>query len=154
MRSSIMLGLTLVIALAAASIVTAQDDPKVLQAVPPIYPLVALSARASGVVVIEAQIAPNGPVASARTIEGALLLRPISEVTARRWLFASASAPGLRTVRLKFLFMIVSDETSSSERVPIFKPPYEVEIRDAVPKFVHTPNIDPGPKRKRKHNST
>jgi len=136
-------------ALLALSVVSAQDNVSVREAVPPIYPAIALSARATGAVIVEVQIDSAGSVTTARAISGAGALRPISEFTARRWLFASSETAVARSVRLTFRFTIVADGTNSKDRVPIFRPPYEVETRDEVPHIVQTPNSDPGPKRKR-----
>ena len=131
-------------ALAAATIAGAQDEsqPKVLQAVPAIYPLVALSeGHAQGAVVVEVSIDSNGTVTAAQAIAGANLLRPISELSARRWLFAPANVPA-RRCRLTFHFTILPSGASSIERVPIFKPPYEIEIRDAPPRLELLRNSD------------
>jgi Gram-negative bacterial TonB protein C-terminal len=137
------------VGLSVVSVALAQDNVSVREAVPPIYPAIALSARATGAVIIEVQIDSAGSVTAARAISGAAVLRPISEFTARRWLFAPSDTAATRSVRLTFRFTIVADGTNSKDRVPIFRPPYEVEARDEVPHIVQTPNIDPGPKRKR-----
>ena len=64
----------------------AQDNPAVREAVPAIYPAIALSARATGTVIVEVQISSDGSVTSAHAISGAGVLKAISEFTARRWL--------------------------------------------------------------------
>jgi Gram-negative bacterial TonB protein C-terminal len=136
------------IGLASTSIGSGQE-PNVVQAVAPIYPLIALSARAMGAVIVEVQIDSKGAATSVRVIEGAATLRPISEFTARRWLFAP-SGTAVRRVQLTFRFTIVPDQTTSAERSPIFRPPYEIEIRDVVPHFKQRVDSDPPMKRKRK----
>ena len=133
------------------SIASAQDNPPVREALPPIYPAIALSVRATGTVIVEVQISPDGLVTSAHAVSGTGTLKPISEFTARRWLFAPSDLSTIRTARLTFRFTIVPDGTDSKDRVPIFKPPYEVETRSEVPHIVQTPSSDPAPKRKRSH---
>jgi TonB family protein len=130
--------------------ICAAQGPGVVEAVAPIYPWIALSARTSGAVIVEAQVSPRGTVTSVQIIEGAATLRPISELTARRWLFAPTRASEVRTVRLTFRFTIVPDKTPAAERSPIFRPPYGIEIRDFVPQIKNSVDSDPPMKRKHK----
>jgi hypothetical protein len=146
LRTRFLLGALVVL---SPTVAYAQDSPAVREAVPAIYPAIALSAHATGTVIVEVQISSNGSVTSAHAISGAGVLRPISEFTARRWLFASTDTGNARMARLTFRFTIVPDGTDSKDRVPIFRPPYEVETRTDVPQIVQTPNSDPAPKRKR-----
>ena len=66
-------------------------QPIVVEAVPAIYPAVAIAARAEGRVIVEIQIDSNGTVTSAHALEGAPTLRPISEWSALRWRFTPAN---------------------------------------------------------------
>jgi TonB family protein len=135
------------LSISSALLAVAQDNPAVREAVPAIYPLIALSARATGTVVVEVQIDSSGSVTSTRAISGAGVLKPVSEQSARRWKFAS-SETAMRKCRLTFRFIIVLDNASSVERLPIFKPPYEVEIRDSPPELEQRRDSDPPMKRK------
>jgi hypothetical protein len=145
LRTIFIIGLPVLYAVVAS----AQDGPAVREAVPAIYPAIALSAPATGSVIVEVQISSDGSVTSAHAISGAGVLKAISEFTARRWLFAPTDAPNSRVARLTFRFTIVPDGTDSKDRVPIFRPPYEVETRSEVPHIVQTPSVDPAPKRER-----
>src|SRR3954467_9968147 len=138
------------VALSSVSVTLAQDNLPVREAVAPIYPAVALLSRTIGVVIVDVQIDSGGSVTAVRTVSGPMVLKPISELTARRWLFAASDSAGTRSVRLTFRFTIVPDKTSSAERTPIFRPPYEVEIREVVPQLKNRVDSDPPIKRKRK----
>jgi hypothetical protein len=66
----------------------------------------------------------------------------VSEQSARRWLFSPANIEN-RIIRLKFQFKIIPDVRGSSDLLPIFKPPYEVEIRGTPPELKQLRNLDP-----------
>ncbi|MBK6722973.1 MAG: TonB family protein [Ignavibacteria bacterium] len=125
--------------------VSAQNEeagPQVVQAYSAIYPSVAAAARASGSVVVEAEIDSSGKVTSVRTVEGIRLLGAAAEKSARRWIFNPEDIK-TRTVRLTFTFKLVQDDAPADELLPIFLPPYQIEVRRALPKVVDSPNVDP-----------
>jgi TonB family protein len=120
------------------------QQPSVVQAVAPVYPPIAASAGASGKVVIEAQVDSRGIVTSVRTLEGLKLLGKAAEDSARRWVFAPTSEhASIRVVCLTFTFKLMPDDVAPDELLPIFMPPYHVEVRRTVPRVVDNPNIDP-----------
>lgn len=125
---------------------SAQSDaagPGVIKAFPAIYPNVAAAARASGSVVIEVKVDSSGKVISAHIVEGIPLLGVAAEKSARRWIFAPETKHMERAVRLTFTFKLMPEDAPAEELLPIFMPPYHVEVRRALPKVVDSPNIDP-----------
>lgn len=124
-----------------------QSPPRqisVLRAVAPVYPPIAATAGASGTVVIEVQADPRGNVTSARAVEGLKILGRAAEDSARRWVFAPVDGKtDIRVARLTFTFKLMPDDADPSELVPIFMPPYQVEVRRATPRVADNPNVDP-----------
>lgn len=125
------------------------SEPQVVQAVAPSYPVNATVVRASGTVIVEVQVDARGAVTSTRIIESHKLLDKAAESGARRWVFAAADdEKGSRVARLSFTFKLMPSDASADDLLPVFMPPYQVEVRRAVPVVVDSPNIDP-PLRKR-----
>lgn len=125
--------------------VSAQSEtsgPQVVRAYSAIYPTVAAAARASGSVIVEADVDSSGKVTSVRAVEGIRLLGAAAEKSARRWIFTPEDAK-TRTVRLTFTFKLMPDDAPADELLPIFMPPYQIEVRRALPKVIDSPNIDP-----------
>jgi TonB family protein len=63
------------------------DDRRVEKRVPPIYPEIAKRMRISGVVHVEATVAPDGSVTAARATTGNKMLSPAAEDAVKRWKF-------------------------------------------------------------------
>ena len=106
------------------------DQPSVVSAAAPAYPVLAVASNTGGTVKLEVEINAAGEVTSVRTIDGHSLLRQTAERTARRWRFApDAGALKARTVVLTFVFRIMPMNTGAEELTPMFIPPYEVEVR-------------------------
>jgi TonB family protein len=105
------------------------DEPAVVAAVAPTYPVIAAAAKASGDVNVDVTIDSSGNVSSARAVNAHALLKNICEATARRWKFAPTKEPkSNRTARLIFTFREVADRVPEHERTPVFLPPYRVEV--------------------------
>ena len=119
------------------------DGPQVVQAYPAVYPNVAAAARASGSVVIEAKVDSSGKVTSTSIVEGIPLLAVAAGKSARRWMFAPEAKQMERMVRLTFTFKLMPEDAPAEELLPIFMPPYQIEIRQALPKVIDSPNVDP-----------
>lgn len=111
--------------------------------VPPIYPAVALAKGSEGLVVIEVQISATGDVKRVETVDGPRLLHDVAKAAAARWKFNSISSHGVRTVKLSFEFTIRKESTSSSELVPIFLPPFKIEIFSVKSDLVLRVDSDP-----------
>jgi len=63
------------------------DDRRVEKRVPPIYPEIAKRMRISGVVHVEATVAPDGSVTAAKATTGNKMLSPAAEDAVKRWKF-------------------------------------------------------------------
>src|SRR5215213_4565653 len=71
------------------------EQPIVVKAFVPVYPVIALHAEATGTVIVEVKIDIHGEVTSARAISGHKLLHLVSEMTAKRWVFAEDSSANI-----------------------------------------------------------
>jgi TonB family protein len=127
--------------------------PKVVEAVPPIYPHIAATKKFEGKVIVLVRINHEGVVVSATAIEGNKFLQTVAENAAKKWIFAVATineSSDLRIVQISFDFKIFPKKTSETELQPIFKPPYEIEVRGVPPELIFTPSIDHSPEVNRK----
>ena len=111
--------------------------------VPPIYPAVALAAGISGTVVVEIAIDPDGAVKSARSVSGPRLLEDVANAAATRWKFNSTPSTGARTARLVFDFVRLTGDPPSAPVVPIFFPPFTVEINGIKTEIIARKDSDP-----------
>jgi hypothetical protein len=112
----------------------ASDEPTVVSAVAPTYPMFVRGGAGafdlSGEIYVGVSIDETGNVSSVRALNGAPLLQQVAEKAAKRWKFASAvEGTGIRTVRLHFIFRTMPRGASDDELSPIFTPPYSVEVR-------------------------
>ena len=125
----------------------------VIRAVPAVYPILAAVARASGNVIVDAKIKPDGTVLEASTVEGHEVFRAAAERSARQWVFNSVEDPHLtRTARITYSFKLLTGTSNPEDLVPIFIPPFSLEIRGAIPNYVYDKNVDPpskSPKRRK-----
>lgn len=110
------------------------DQPPVVRAVPPIFPLPEGGPNAMGSVVVEARVAAGGGVIEARALQGHPALYRAAEAAARRWLFSPLAGQGkVRTVRLTFAFKFMDEGTPDEDLLPLFEPPYRIEVRRVLP---------------------
>jgi len=108
--------------------------PRVIVAVAPAYPLIALSALASGEVVLEVTINSDGLVTTIKSISGDKTLIAGSKHAAERWKFEPVKDKVTdRKVQLSFVYHLVPRGTPPYEMLPVFKPPYRVEIIQEKP---------------------
>jgi TonB family protein len=120
--------------------VAAQHNQALLvEAVAPLYPMVAVYSSTTGDVAVRLTIDETGAVTSARVIQGHKLLAASAEEAARKWRFATGS--GGTEITVAFLFRILPKGTPEAELVARFRPPYQVEIRRAIPEA--STNSDP-----------
>lgn len=112
-----------------------QDKVPVVKAVAPVYPPFAIAVRDEGIVKADVSVNRKGIVQSVKVSAAPKLLQTVVEIAARKWVFATdESKQVLRTIQLSFHFQIVPGNTPSDELLPVFKPPYEVEIKAKPPK--------------------
>jgi TonB family protein len=105
------------------------EQPEVVAAVAPIFPVIAAAAKANGEVIVEVTINTKGKVSATYVVEGNRLLRQVCEIAARRWKFAPAhdESDG-RKVRLTFSFRVLEKQAPEIETTPVFMPPYRIEV--------------------------
>lgn len=77
-------------------------DRKVQRRVQPIYPELAKRMRVSGMVRIEATVAPDGSVTEAKAVSGNRMLAPAAEDAIRKWKFAPEAAASTEDVDISF----------------------------------------------------
>lgn len=113
------------------------QQPTVTAAAAPIFPRLAAATRASGKVTVEVKVDKGGSAISNSILDGHPLFREAAQNAAQLWRFAPDSqGDEVRSVRLTFVFSLVSDATES-ELTPVFIPPYQVEVKQRV-----TPQVD------------
>ncbi|MBS1794023.1 MAG: energy transducer TonB [Acidobacteria bacterium] len=111
-----------------------KEEVQVVEAVAPIYPATAIVAAQEGRTWVEVIITKSGAVKSVSAIEAPPLLREVIKIVASRWRFAPAEDKSDdRKARLVFIFTRVPSDTKSVELLPMFRPPYEVEVKARVP---------------------
>jgi|SRR5215831_5246197 len=105
------------------------DGPVVVTAVAPVYPAIAVSAHATGDVIVNVKIDANGRVISADAVDGHALLKAASVSTARRWKFVPVNeASAERTAVLTFTFLEDNANLREEDRTAVFLPPYKVQV--------------------------
>jgi len=120
------------------------QEPTVIKAIPAVYPRIATLAKESGTVVIEVQIKADGTVADANVVDGHRLFRVAAQRSARNWVFNSITDPTLsRAARLTFSFKLIPRTVNPEELLPVFLPPYGVEIRGTTSGDKFQRNVDP-----------
>ncbi|MGB7069150.1 MAG: energy transducer TonB [Pyrinomonadaceae bacterium] len=114
------------------------EPATVIEAVPSIYPSIALVGNVSGTVVVRAKIKWNGSVGSVDVISGPKLLHKPAKTAAAKWRFNDSGKKneGARIADLHFIFMILPEGATSQELVPTFLPPYSVKIKEALGRIV------------------
>ncbi len=111
-----------------------QDLPTVTTVVAPNYFPSALHSHASGEAIVAVKIASDGSVTSTEAVSGNSVLVAGSMQIARRWKFAPTKDKNrIRTARLTFVYRLVPRDTPVDELLPIFKPPYRVEVVHVLP---------------------
>jgi TonB family protein len=104
------------------------NEPAVVAAVAPEFPLIARSAHAQGEVVVEVVLASDGTVQTSKSLSGHPLLQKAAENAAIQWKFAAVNEPPGK-VRLVFSFGYAAGKKSDPELMITFMPPQRVEVR-------------------------
>ncbi len=113
---------------------TDSNQPAVIVAVAPNYFPTALHSHASGEVTITVTISANGSVLSTEGVSGNPVLVAGSMQIAKRWKFsATEDKNSVRTACLTFVYRLVPRDSPVDELLPVFKPPYRVEIAHPLP---------------------
>lgn len=116
----------------------------VVRAVPALYPSLAAAAGESGTVIVEVKIKPDGTVAEATTVDGHTLFNAVAEKAAYKWGFNSVSEQiSLRNARIRFIFRLFPRLASEETLLPVFMPPYSIEVRGKTPDYSYSKDVDP-----------
>lgn len=78
------------------------DERRVEKRVPPVYPEIARRMRISGVVHIEATVAPDGSVTAAKATAGNKMLSPAAEDAVKRWKFVPGDSQSTVGIDVNF----------------------------------------------------
>uniref|UniRef100_E6PZI7 TonB C-terminal domain-containing protein n=1 Tax=mine drainage metagenome TaxID=410659 RepID=E6PZI7_9ZZZZ len=78
------------------------EDRAVKQRVAPIYPEIAKRMRVTGVVQVEATVAPDGKVTATKTLSGNHMLATAAEEAVQRWRFVPGDAQSTVNVEINF----------------------------------------------------
>jgi len=125
--------LSVIVVLVSTAAAQNEDEVvKVRAAVAPFYPPAAMALLEEGRFEIPVRITPKGDVADADFKGVSKWFAPALKLIVPKWKF-SAAPPNQktdRTVTLVFVFVIKPQGTNRLDLLPIFRPPFEVEIRD------------------------
>jgi TonB family protein len=78
------------------------DERRVEKRVPPTYPEIAKRMRITGIVHIEATVAPDGSVTSVKTTSGNKMLSPAAEDAVKRWKFVPGDSQSTVGIDVNF----------------------------------------------------
>lgn len=108
-------------------------EPTVVRAVAPVFSnYQAAVPAANRHVVIRVRIDNPGNVKSAENVSG-IDVNGQAKQAALRWKFSSTDRDNSeRVANLTFVFQNMPEETSEEELTPIFKPPFEIEVRRRI----------------------
>ena len=118
----------------------ADSGPRLLEAVAPTYPMVAVYSGTLGMVHVRVTIDKSGGVIAVKAVDGHKLLQKAAERAAERWRFEPQ--PDAREALVSFSFNILPKESIETELSTRFRSPYEIEIRHVIPEAMI--NRDPG----------
>ena len=109
------------------------ENPKVLRYFAPKYPVTAQAVRAAGTVIVDVKIDKDGKVISAVAESGHPLLRKVSEIAAKEWLFLTDLNTEEREVRITFL--IRQGDRNKKDKLK-FRKPYTLEVVGARSRII------------------
>jgi TonB family protein len=78
------------------------EDRAIKQRVAPVYPEIAKRMGITGVVEVQASVAPDGKVTAVKTVSGNHMLASAAEEAVQRWKFVPADNPSTVNVDLNF----------------------------------------------------
>jgi TonB family protein len=89
-------------ALTATTRLHAADERPIKQRVAPVYPELAKRMRVSGMVKVEATVAPDGSVSATKTVSGNHMLAGAAEDAVHKWKFVPATEQSTVDVEINF----------------------------------------------------
>jgi TonB family protein len=116
--------------LLGTAIVAAQQTAVVVKAaVAPLYPPIAVAARAEGDVVVRVAVGPDGSVLHAEVVSGPRILQQSATEAAEKWKFETSDpATTNRSSEIKFSYVLLSED-AKEESETVFLPPDAVVLR-------------------------
>jgi len=112
----------------------AEGAIEVREAVAPIFPVIAIATAREGRIPVDVTVNKKGDVEAVAFSEGHSIFRPALRVVVARWRFSPATGESKqRCVRLYFVFTLVPSDAKSEEMLPVFRPPYEIEVKARLP---------------------
>jgi TonB family protein len=78
------------------------EERRIEKRVPPVYPEIAKRMRITGVVHVEATVAPDGNVTAAKATTGNKMLGPAAEEAVKHWKFAPADGQSTVGIDINF----------------------------------------------------
>ncbi len=134
MRILLLFVATIAVSVSFEMSVSAQESIRVKEAVAPVFPVMAIAALKEGRTKVEVVISEDGTVKSIGSIESPEILRRTVDAVAKQWRFNPVrSGLGDRRAFLVFVFTLVPADTVSDKLLPIYRPPYEVEVKGRIP---------------------
>jgi TonB family protein len=118
------------------------SDVRVVRAVAPVYPDVAISLGLQGSVFVRLSFNQSGELTKVEKLGGDKILYNAAIIAAKKWDFAYGHKKDFSVV-LKFSFIVLGDSADRYDLAPVFLPPYEIESRAKRRSVIDTPNIDP-----------
>lgn len=110
-----------------------QDSVCVTEAVAPVFPPTIVALNQQGTFNVMVQINKDGVVKSVDAGRVPKTLKPVLELVASRWRFNSSEDDKYRNVTLSFVFTLVPTATLSEDLLPVFRPPYQIEVKARRP---------------------
>ncbi len=110
-------------------VVCQSSSTKAIKVVAPIYPDVMIITGISGKVVLTVDIDNNGAVKKVDFVDGEKSLAKISERAATMWEFNKTKNETLRTIRITFLYTLLSGNSLTDEINTVFLDPFTVEVK-------------------------
>lgn len=130
------LGLSIILStlwtFASGTKIIQDNQPVVVEAVAPAYPIFSGIPDPSGRVDVKVELDEEGRVSAAHAINGHPLLQLVAEPAAKRWRFEpTISSVRSRSALIAFLFRIMPKGTPADQMTTIYTPPYQIEVRRA-----------------------
>ena len=116
-----------------------QNQPRLVEAIAPVYPTLALYSSTAGEVKVRLTLDDTGTVTATKVIQGHKLLAAPTEEAAKKWRFAAART--VAEVDITFVFRILPRGTADSELTTRFRSPFQIEVRGVIPQAMK--NSDP-----------
>jgi len=120
-----------------------RDDVAVEKAVAPSYPELLAAAGVEGTISVRVVLSPSGDVISAEGDGRNTALRESAERSARLWHFSACTSGASRSANLVFVFKRLPPNAPKEDRLPVFYPPFRIQVASDGSGVSQTPSEDP-----------